>query len=155
MAYKKPKKDITPLTPTENYWQDFLKSKNLMPQYIFGAQKQSQSQVRQPEVHEFINPDILQFIYRVAERLTPFDGLDPEAKKRCLAIRDTHRRQLIEVFEGRADFQQWFIEARRSSNMRDIDFMQMLYECLEGLSAPEAKQLQQEYLAALKKMSGL
>ena len=79
---------------------------------------------------------MLTFIRRVAERLAPTTGLNPEAKARCLKVQERFRRELVEVFQGERNFSDWFDRKKTDLGLHHITFMRILYESLEGLKSP-------------------
>jgi len=137
--------------PPTNYWTEFLKNMNLigpmMEQNIEEAYKQTR-----PALPPAIEPDMQTFINRVAERLTPLEGLDSAGKMRALNVREQFRKELTDVFLGKQDWNKWFDKTRTNLALHTVTFMKILHQCLEGLRSPEAQNLRQDYEAALARI---
>jgi hypothetical protein len=146
-------KQQTPLQPTDDYWRKFIDAK-------FGTElpipttevPKSPFLTEETETGKELSRDMLVFAYRVAERLTPLDGLSEEARDRALKIREAYRQQLQNVFLGREDFQAWFTRTRTERGLHLVDFTKMLYESLQGLRSPEAHALREQYAETLAKL---
>jgi len=99
-----------------------------------------------------LSQEQLVFIDRVSQKLTPLQGLNPTGRARALKIREQFRKELTNVFLGKQDFNKWYDETRTKLGLHNTTFMQLLYECLEGLKSTECQQLRQEYENALRQM---
>jgi len=96
--------------------------------------------------------DMILFIGRVAEKLAPLTGLDSTAKERALEVQKEIRNELTDVFQGNKDFNKWYDETKTKFGLHNQTFVSMLYESLQGLSSPEAQELQQQYAQSLARM---
>jgi len=119
----------------------------MMEQNVEEAYKQTR-----PPLPPAIEPDMQTFIDRVVEHLTPLTGLDPEGKVRALTVREQFRRELIQVFLGKQDWNKWFDKTRTNLALHTVTFMQILHKCLEGLKSSEARNLRADYEAALARI---
>jgi len=99
-----------------------------------------------------LSEDQLVFIDRVSQKLTPLQGLSATARGRALKIREQFRKELTNVFLGKQDYSKWYDETRSKLALHNTTFMQLLYECLEGLKSTECQNLRQEYENALRAM---
>jgi len=99
-----------------------------------------------------LSEDQLVFIDRVSQKLTPLQGLNPTARARALKIREQFRKELTNVFLGKQEFTKWYDQTRTKLGLHNTTFMQLLYECLEGLKSTECQNLRQEYENALRQM---
>lgn len=102
-----------------------------------------------------LSSDMLTFISRVAERLAPTKGLNPEAKARCLKVQEQFRRELVEVFQGKRNFSEWYDQKKTDLGLHHYTFMKILYESLEGLKSPKAQELREQYAQTLRRMRTL
>lgn len=132
------------------YWREFLSSKGIISALNPPEEKSESKQPR--EKAEELDRGIFTFIYRVAERLTPLGGLGQEGRRRALKVRDQYQRDLTDVFLGKRDYNDWFNETKTKHSLRDIELMENLYECLEGIATPEARSLRQQYGQVLERM---
>jgi hypothetical protein len=148
---RKSTKPVVPAIPTDTYWARFLMARGLLSA-VTGSEEQPASREK-PEETEELSRGVFTFIYRVAERLTPLDGLSQEARSRALKVRAQFQRELTDVFLGKADFNQWFNKIKTQHGLRAIELIQILYDATEGLTDPEARKLRAEYEATLKRMS--
>jgi len=148
-----PKKTAGIPDPATNYWIQFLKSMNLVGPIMEQTQniEEAYKQTR-PPLPPAIEPDMQTFIDRVAERLTPLEGLDQTGKLRALNVREQFRKELTNVFLGKQDWNKWFDKTKTTLGLHTVIFMKMLYQCLEGLRSPEAKSLRADYEAALARI---
>jgi len=99
-----------------------------------------------------IPADMIIFIGRVAEKLAPLTGLDSTGKERALEVQKEIRKELMDVFQGNKDFNKWYDETKTKFGLHHQTFVSMLYESLQGLSSPEAQELQQQYAQTLARM---
>jgi len=136
-----------------HYWENFLRQMNLVGPIMEQTQnvEEAYKQTR-PPLPPAIEPDMQTFINRVAERLTPLEGLDQTGKLRALNVREQFRRELTNVFLGKQDWNKWFDKTKTTLGLHIVTFMKMLYQCLEGLKSPEAQSLRQDYEAALARI---
>lgn len=143
----------TPLQPSSNYWESFLESQGLSGSTLHQPQlKQSPfTETKEPEGK--LTGDMFTFSYRVAERLTPLDGLGQEARARCLKIRQQYRNELRSVFLGKENFDDWFTRTKTARGFHYVNFIRILYECLTGLNSTEAKDLRMAYGQTLQKIA--
>jgi len=144
------RKKTTPLEPTEDYWVKFLQLQNLLVTHELETTQQPKQASSAPTSP--LHPDMLTFVYRVAERLTPLDGLDATGRSRALKVREEFRRELTEVFQGREDYNAWFDRTRTQLGLHLIQFVRILYECLEGLRSEGARSLRREYEVTLGRL---
>jgi len=110
------------------------------------------SEMNEPKKPSVLPADMIIFIGRVAERLAPLTGLDQTAKARALEIQTEIRNELTDVFQGKKDFNKWYDETKTKFGLHNQTFVSMLYESLQGLSSPEAQELQQQYAQSLARM---
>lgn len=137
--------------PSTNYWTEFLKNMNLIGPLTQQNIEETYKQTR-PQLPPAIEPDMQAFINRVAERLTPLEGLDSAGKMRALNVREQFRKELTNVFLGKQDWNKWFDKTKTTLGLHTVIFMKMLYQCLEGLRSPEARSLRADYEAALARI---
>jgi len=85
-------------------------------------------------------PDMMIFIRRVAETLTPLKGYEKDRGfvGRALKVRQQFRQELTEVFEGKRKLQEWYDSTRTSLGKSDRDMDEIIYNALDGLSNPDA-----------------
>jgi len=140
--------DHRPVTaPSERYWHDFLRTLNLV-----GLVPSAELETPRREEHEGIEQGMQTWAYRVAERLTPLDGLSEEGRGKALKVREQFRKEILDVLLGREDYNAWFDRTRTKLGLHMITFIKMLYECLEGLRGEGAKSLRAEYESTLKRL---
>ncbi|MEM2849042.1 MAG: hypothetical protein QXI36_02060 [Candidatus Bathyarchaeia archaeon] len=132
-----------------NWWLTFLKSRGLISETALAPPSSLEAQEGQ------LNQDMITFAYRVAERLTPLNGLDAQARARALKVRERFRKELENVFLGHEDFQNWFNRTRSQLGLHLVDFTQIIYESLQGLKSPEARELRKQYGETLTKLKSL
>jgi alpha-L-arabinofuranosidase len=144
-----PKPRVPESKLTINYWQNFLRAKNLLGPIM---QETEEIEAKRKPAPPTLEPDMQTFIDRVAERLTPLEGLDQTGKLRALNVREQFRRELTDVFLGKQDWNKWFDKTKTTLGLHTVTFMKMLYQCLEGLRSPEAQSLRQDYEAALARI---
>jgi len=92
------------------------------------------------------------FISRVAERLAPTEGLDPQGSARALRVQRQFRRELTNVFSGKQNFDEWFNKTAVNLGLHTLTFIEILRQCLEGLQSQEVKKLRIEYDEYLNKL---
>lgn len=94
-----------------------------------------------------LSSDMVTFIRRISEALTPLKGYENnrEVVARALKVRSDIKADLTEVFEGGKQFDDWFTETRQNLNLHPIELSQIIYDCLKGLNSEEAKQLRGAY----------
>ena len=97
-------------------------------------------------------PDMMIFIRRVAETLTPLKGYEDDRGfvVRALKVRQQFRHDLTEVFEGKRKFQEWYDSTRTSLGKSDRELDEIIYNALEGLSNPEAIDMRMAFEEKLK-----
>ena len=85
-------------------------------------------------------PDMMIFIRRVAETLTPLKGYEKDRAfvGRALKVRQKFRQELTEVFEGKRKLQEWYDSTRTSLGKSDREMDEIIYNALDGLSNPDA-----------------
>jgi hypothetical protein len=101
--------------------------------------------VQQQGEEEGLSVDILTFIRRLTERLTPAVGYSPEVTAQILETRAEYRKQLEDVFEGKRDFNDWFNKTKTRTGLHKTELMTHIYESLEGLTDPDAVALREGY----------
>jgi hypothetical protein len=142
-----PRKKTTPTPPAipqSNYWVRFLESMNVVgniSEELELAPATTAPQVAEPVV---ISPDQWTFIYRVAERLTPLDGLDRDGRGRAMIVRKQIQSELEAVFQEKTDIRAWFTKTRQNFTMQEHELIEIMYEALEGLKSEQAKELKQQ-----------
>lgn len=99
-----------------------------------------------------IDKDMQTFIDRMAEKLTPLQGLDNAGRARCLGVRSQIQRDLTNVFLGREDFNKWYDRTRTNFALHNTTFMQIIADCLKGLKSAAAQDMRREYLVAIKQI---
>lgn len=138
-----------------SYWERFLASRNLIglvsEEELEEVETQASETIRTGTERE-LSPDMFIFVYRVAERLTPLQGLDEDSRRRALKIREQFRRELTSVFVGNEDFNDWFSRTKTQLGLHLITFTKILYECLEGLKSQDARELRDEYGATIRRI---
>jgi alpha-L-arabinofuranosidase len=144
-----PKPRVPESKLTINYWQNFLRAKNLLGPIM---QETEEIEAKRKPTPPALEPDMQTFIERVAERLTPLEGLDQTGKLRALNVREQFRRELTDVFLGKQDWNKWFDKTKTTLGLHTVTFMKILHQCLEGLRSPEAQSLRQDYEAALARI---
>jgi len=151
-----PKKSGTPSPSLQkSYWERFLRSMNLVGPIMEEAQ-QTETAYKQAPPPSQVEPEIQTFINRVAERLIPIaDDYDFETKRKLQTVRERYRRELTNVFDGKESIEKWFNRTRGNLGIHQIDMTKILYECLEGLRSPEAKELRMQYGQALQRVSSM
>jgi len=138
-----------------NYWTRFLASRNIIG--IVSDEDLEEEESSTPSItgsgsRRELSGDMLTFVYRVAERLTPIDGLNEDARRRALRIREQFRRELTNVFIGKEDFNDWFSRTKTQLGLHLMTITKILYECLEGLRSQEAVELRAEYGRAMRRI---
>lgn len=104
------------------------------------------------ETEEQLMPDQLVFINRLAQALAPTTGLMNESYKRALKVQQQYREELRQVFLGKKDFNKWFDQTRSDRGIHIYNFSKIIYECLEGLTSPEAQSMREQYAAAIARL---
>lgn len=102
-----------------------------------------------------LSSDMLTFTARVAERLVPTTGLTGDMAQQVQKVQDDIRREFIEVFQGKRNFEKWFNQTKTNLALHPQKFTTILYESLEGLKSPEAQELREGYAQALARMRGM
>ena len=91
-------------------------------------------------------PDMVTFVRRIVETLAPIkEGDEREIINRVLKVRSQFKRELVDVFEGKKKFQEWYDGVRTSLGMRDDQMDRVIYDALEGLSSPEAVEMRMSF----------
>lgn len=90
-----------------------------------------------------LHPDMIKFVRKVSEILTPLKGYEDDRGfvARALKVRNQFKQELTDVFEGRKKFQEWYDSTRTSLGMRDDQMDRVIYDALEGLRSPEAVEM--------------
>lgn len=153
MAKKGKSSSGSSIDVSDRYWTKFLRQQNLLSSILDDIAEYSPTPTKKSETTVAnLSDDMETFVWRVAERLTPLDGLDLEGRRRALKIREQFRKELARVFLGKEDYNAWFDRTRTKLGLHLIQFVRILHECLEGLRSEGAKSLRAEYEAALKKL---
>ena len=99
-----------------------------------------------------VSRDMVIFIRRVAEALTPLKGYEDnrEFVTRALRVRSQFRQELTDVLEGKMKFQDWYDKTRTSLGKRVDEMDEIIYNGLEGLSDPEAIDMRMDFEQKLK-----
>lgn len=94
-----------------------------------------------------LHPDMVKFVRRVSEILTPLKGYEDDRGfvTRALKVRTQFKRELTEVFEGKRKFQEWYDGTRTGLGMREDQMDKVMYDALDGLSSPEAIEMRMAY----------
>lgn len=98
-----------------------------------------------------LSPDMVTFIIRLNDALIPLEGEDRESRARGLKVREQLRRELTDVFEDRAEWNDWFDRWRQNLNLHSKVFAKVVFDALEGLKSPEAQQMREGYGQALQR----
>lgn len=100
-----------------------------------------------------LDDDMVIFIRRVAETLTPVKGYehDEAFKRRAFKVRDQFIRELTDCFTGKRDFNKWFDSTKTSLGKHPSEMTQIMIDALEGLKNPEAVQMRNALGAALQR----
>jgi hypothetical protein len=117
-------------------------------EYVREAAKEGLYEMTQAVPSESgIPTDMRIYINRVAEALTPLKGHEEDRAfvARALKVRSQFRRELTEIFEGKGDFDKWYNETASNLGIQDKVMAKMMFDSLEGLKSPEAKQLRDMY----------
>jgi len=92
------------------------------------------------------------FINRLAEQLAPLTGLTGNNLKNALKIQERYRLELRNVFLGKQDFNTWFDMKRTERGLHTSTLAKMIYDSLDGLTSPEARNLRQQYADAISRL---
>ena len=114
---------------------------------IEGAYEQTKGQPSMGDVA----PDMIEFISRLATRLSPIEGYLPNIQAQQLELRKSYVKQLNDVFDGKMDFQAWFDKTKTKRSLARDDLVKMIYDALEGLQSEEAQSMRAQYEAMLTK----
>ena len=100
-----------------------------------------------------LDGDMVIFIRRVAEALTPVKGYerDESFKRRAFRVREQFIGELTDCLTGKRDFNKWFDATKTSLGKHPSEMTQIMYNALEGLKSPEAMQMQNAFGAAMKR----
>lgn len=98
-----------------------------------------------------LDPDMVVFIRRLNEVLIPLEGEDRESRARGLKVRNQLKRELTDVFEDRAEWNDWFDRWRQNLNIHSKVFAKVIFDALEGLKSPEAQQMREGFGQALQR----
>lgn len=90
-----------------------------------------------------LSTDMRTFVEKVGYKLMPGDA----------RMRRKYRMGLEETLLGRGAFNDWFNNTGVDLGISSYNLLKILYDSLEGLSSSEARQLKQEYQAAMHKMA--
>jgi len=135
-----------------NYWQNFLRKKNLVGPVMEIEQKEPQSP---PPQQPTVDDDMQIFIDRVAEALIPIhNDYTPDIRTKLHTQRQRIRRELEAVFNGKQTLDQWFTKTRQELGIHQIDMTRKLYDALKGLKSKEARTLRMQYAQALQRLIG-
>ena len=99
---------------------------------------------------EGLPEDLLIFGNRLTVRLSPTVGYTPEIVEQILKEREEYRKGLLEVFDGKREWQNWFDRTKTKKGLHRHTFMTMIIESLEGLTHPEAVELKIAYEEAMR-----
>ena len=92
-----------------------------------------------------LSSDMVTFINRIIEGIAPLKGLDREATTRALKVRGEFNRELTRILEGEGDFDEWYTRTASDLGINDRIMTKILFDALEGLKSPEAKNLREVY----------
>lgn len=97
--------------------------------------------------------DLQVFVDRVIQKIVPIHTDYSTAIKKSLAeTRQKIRRDLLDVFSGKQNFDKWFTKTRRLLGLHQLDLTQILYDSLEGLQSREAREMRLQYEQTLRSM---
>ena len=101
---------------------------------------------------EGLSRDMVAFINRVAEALTPIAGYEGDRAfvSRALKVRNQFKRELVEVFEGKRKFQDWYNSTRTGLGKNEREMDEIIYEALSGLSDPDAVSMREAFEEKLR-----
>jgi hypothetical protein len=105
------------------------------PSYTINRQTKPSTGVLDPEMKIF------------AERLI-YTLCPPDKKYADIIVREV--KSIYDVLEGKKDFMEWFTKVRQMFSLKTYQLAGIIYQCLDGLKSPEAKQLQQEWYEYLR-----
>ena len=94
-----------------------------------------------------LHPDMVKFVRRLSEILTPLKGYEDDRGfvTRALKVRSQFKQELTDVFMGKRKLQEWYDSTRTSLGMRDDQMDKVIYDALEGLSSPEAIEMRMSF----------
>jgi hypothetical protein len=95
------------------------------------------------------DPDMIEFIQRLATKLTPIEGYTPEIQVQQLEARKDFVKQLNEVFDGNRTWDDWFNRTRTKKSLHRDDLSRMVFDSLEGLNGEGAREMRAQYEAVL------
>lgn len=98
-----------------------------------------------------IEPDMVEFISRVATKLAPIEGYTPEVQAAQLELRKEIVKQLNDVFDGKVELQAWFDKTKTKMSLHREDLVRTLYDALENLKSDGAREMRAQYEAMLTK----
>lgn len=102
----------------------------------------------QPNIGE-IEPDMIEFISRLATALAPIEGYTPAVQAQQLELRKDYVKQLNNVFDGKMDFQDWFNKTKTKRSLHREVLSKMIYDALEGLQSDGAREMRAQYESVL------
>lgn len=154
-----PRKKVlaAPLEPSADYWTKFLSAQGLSGLPSKSKLKTSpfnKKETFQPiaEGSAELTSDQWRFIHRVAEALVPVAGYSPDIKKKLIRTREIYRKGLEDVFKEKRDFKEWFTDTRRKCAIREVELMDILHECLQGLQSKESQELKEQFGKVVNRM---
>jgi len=98
-----------------------------------------------------LDPDMAIFVDRVSERLIPTEGYRSDIKEKLLRSQNDVKRGLVDVFEGRAKFEDWYAKTRTNLGKNSMEMDEMIYTSLEGLRSPGAVELRMMFEQKLQR----
>lgn len=138
---------ITPNPEDPNWWQNFLKSRGFLTETPITKTTTPMMTRETPS----LSPEQRIFAERLIYALCPPDkGYAPIIVKKV--------KEIYNVLEGTKDFAEWFTETRKALNLKSYQLAKVIYDCLDGLRSPEARQLREQwyqYLVAEMRGYGL
>lgn len=106
-----------------------------------------------PQVEsEELEPDMIIFAQRIAEKLASTEGLPPDGVERALKVQKEIENDLRDVFIDKKDYNQWFDRTKTQFGLHPYKFTTILMECLEGLQSVDAQALRSDYQQSLSRL---
>ncbi len=105
-----------------------------------------------PKESEELEPDMIIFAQRIAEKLASTEGLPPDGIERALKVQKEIENELRDVFLDKKDYNQWFNRTKTKFGLHPYKFTTILINCLEGLQSVDAQALRADYQQSLSRL---
>ena len=111
--------------------------------WAFKPRRKTAPRIVQTGKAEGLDPEMKIFAERLIYTLCP-----PEKGYAEVVVKEV--KSIYDVLEGRKDLAEWFKNVRQLLSLKTYQLAGVIYQCLEGLKSPEARQLREEWLQYLK-----